>query len=303
MLQRQNIYPSRCQRLISHQLLASGQPSTPSWKSTEFTDEMSSRRPPGLSALPTSALSAAYTSHGTNIRENHAKSLKTQLSVFQQLLHQFSVTHAKDIQRDPQFRAEFARMCRAIGVDPLASSHRKDNPSRSAGGSIWAQVLGGSVNDFYFELAVRVVQVCQDTRAENGGMIALDEVRRRVQKGRGEIGGEMQASEDDVLRAVKSLEPLDSGFTIMTLGSTQMIRSIPRELNTDQSKVLEVIQIMGFVTVSMLEVNLEWEKARSMSVIDDLVAESLVWVDLQSAETEYWTPTIIRDTNHSTARG
>ena len=255
-----------------------------------------SRRPPGLSALPTSALSAAYTSHGTNLRENHVNSLKTQLSVFQSLLHQFSITHVKEIQRNPQFRAEFARMCNAIGVDPLASSHRKDASNRSSsGGSIWAQMLGGSVNDFYFGLAVRVVEVCRVTRAENGGMIALEEVRRRVQKGRGDVGGEIEVSEDDVVRAVKSLDPLGSGFTIMKLGNIQMIRSVPRELNTDQSTVLEVLQILGFVTVSMLQVNLSWERPRAIAVIDDLIAESLVWVDTQSTEREYWTPTVIRD--------
>jgi ESCRT-II complex subunit VPS22 len=253
------------------------------------------RRTPGLSGLPTSALSVAYTSHGTNLRENHDNSLQTQLSVFQQLLHQFSVTHGKEIQRNPQFRAEFARMCNAIGVDPLAASHRKEGSAKSGGGSVWAQMLGGSVNDFYFGLAVRIVEVCRATRAENGGMISLEEVRTRVQRGRGDLGGELEVSEDDIKRAVKSLEPLGSGFTIVTLGSAQLIRSVPKELNTDQSTVLEAIQILGYVTVSILEINLHWEKARCIAVIDDLVAESLVWVDSQAEETEYWTPTIIRD--------
>jgi ESCRT-II complex subunit VPS22 len=263
---------------------------------------MSSRRPPGLSGLPTSALSAAYTSHGTNLRENHVNSLKTQLSVFQSLLHQFSITHGKEIQRNPQFRAEFARMCNAIGVDPLASSHRAETANRSSpGGSIWAQMLGGSVNDFYFGLAVRVVEVCRATRAENGGMIALEEVQRRVQKGRGDLGGEMEVSDDDVVRAVKSLEPLGSGFTIINVGHIQMIRSIPRELNPDQSTVLAALQIVGYVTVSMLQLNLSWEKARAIAVIDDLMAESLVWIDTQSGETEYWTPTVIRDSIGSAA--
>ena len=55
-------------------------------------------------------------------------------------------------------------------------------------------MLGGSVNDFYFELAVRVVEVCRATRAENGGMMEVEEVRKRVQKGRG-IGGGMEVSE------------------------------------------------------------------------------------------------------------
>lgn len=75
-----------------------------------------------------------------------------------------------------------------------------------------------------------------------------------------------------------------------------MIRSVPKELNTDQATVLEAIQILGYVTVSMLQINLKWERARAVAVIDDLVADSLVWVDKQSDETEYWSPTFIHDT-------
>ena len=100
---------------------------------------------------------------------------------------------------------------------------------------------------------------------------------------------------DDILRAVKSLNPLGSGFSIITVGSKQMIRSIPKELNTDQSRVLEAIQVLGFVTASMLEDNLGWENARAETVIEDLLADSLVWVDLQAPEKEYWSPTFMND--------
>ena len=79
----------------------------------------------------------------------------------------------------------------------------------------------------------------------------------------------------------------------MRLGSRQMIRSVPKELNTDQAIVLEAIQVLGYVTVSMLQLNLKWGGARAIAVIDDLVADSLVWVDTQAGETEYWTPTVI----------
>jgi len=98
---------------------------------------------------------------------------------------------------------------------------------------------------------------------------------------------------DDIRRAVKALEPLGSGFKIIDLGSYQMIRSVPKELNTDQSTVLEVIQVLGYVTVSVLQDNLGWEKPRADAVVQDLVADSLVWVDLQAAETEYWTPSFM----------
>lgn len=95
---------------------------------------------------------------------------------------------------------------------------------------------------------------------------------------------------DDVLRAARCLEPLGSGFSIIKVGSKQFIRSVPKELNTDQATVLEVIQLLGFVTVSMLELNLSWEKARAQTVIDDLLADGLVWVDAQCGEREYWSP-------------
>ncbi|KAI9655020.1 MAG: ESCRT-II subunit protein snf8 [Alyxoria varia] len=250
----------------------------------------SDRRTPGLSAFSKNTItSAQYASHGAELRNAHASSLQTQLSVFQSLLHQFSISHAKEIRSNPTFRAEFARMCNAIGVDPLVSSH-----SKKPGGSFWAQMLGGTVNDFYFELAVRVVEVCRDTRAENGGMMAVNEIAKRVQKGRG-LGGGMEVSEDDVLRAVKSLEPLGSGFAVTKLGSKQMIRSVPKELNLDQSTVLEAIQLLGYVTMSMLQINLKWTRPRAIAVIGDLVADSLVWVDSQADETEYWSPAFIQE--------
>lgn len=100
---------------------------------------------------------------------------------------------------------------------------------------------------------------------------------------------------DDILRAVKSLEPLGSGFSIINVGNKQYIRSIPKELNSDQATVLEVIQVLGFVTVSMLQANLNWEKARAKTVIDDLLADGLVWLDSQCEENEYWSPQNLLD--------
>jgi len=154
------------------------------------------RRGVGLSAFSRNALTSdLYASHGASLRTAHAESLANQLSVFQAALHSFSLSHGAEIRSNPSFRAEFARMCNAIGVDPLASSnHKGARGGKGEGGSFWAQMLGGSVNDFYFELAVRVVEVCRETRDENGGMIAVAEVQKRVEKGKG-IGGGMEVSQ------------------------------------------------------------------------------------------------------------
>ena len=147
------------------------------------------RKGVGLGAFDRRNLaSQQYAFHGSTLRAEHLSSLTTQLSVFQSLLQQFSVSHAKEIRSNPTFRAEFARMCNAIGVDPLASSSGKKE------GNFWAQMLGGSVNDFYFELAVRVVEVCRATKAVNGGMLPVSECRERIAVGRG-LGGQVDISE------------------------------------------------------------------------------------------------------------
>lgn len=61
-------------------------------------------------------------------------------------------------------------MCSMIGVDPLAST-------RDAGGE------GGALGmeQFYWELAVRVVEVCRRFREENGGVMEVGGVRAVIE--------------------------------------------------------------------------------------------------------------------------
>ncbi|KAI1268541.1 EAP30/Vps36 family-domain-containing protein [Xylariaceae sp. FL1019] len=248
-----------------------------------------SRKGVGLAAFDRSRLtSAQFASHGNSLRTNNAQALETQLSVFRSLLQQFAQTHARDIRSNPSFRAQFARMCAAIGVDPLASSN---NNSSSGGGSIWSQLLGRSVNDFYFELAVRVVEVCGATREENGGLIGVKELRDRLMRGRME--GAPEVTEDDVLRAVGTLKPLGSSYSVIPVGKKSYVRSVPKELNTDQRSVLEAAQVLGYVSISMLMDNLRWTRARSQTVLEDLLGEGMLWVDKQAPEWEYWSPGFI----------
>ncbi|KAI1144122.1 ESCRT-2 complex [Hypoxylon sp. FL0543] len=261
-----------------------------------------SRKGVGLAAFDRSRLtSAQFASHGSSLRSSDAQALETQLSVFRSLLQQFAQTHAKDIRSNPQFRAQFARMCAAIGVDPLASSSSSNSAGGSGSSSLWAQLLGRSVNDFYFELAVRVVEVCGATRAENGGLIGVRELRERLARGRME--GAPEVTDDDVLRAVGTLKPLGSSYSVIKVGNKPYIRSVPKELNTDQSAVLEAVQVLGYVSVSMLMVNLRWTRARAQTAVEDLLGEGMLWVDKQAQEWEYWSPGFMLDVDSATAVG
>jgi ESCRT-II complex subunit VPS22 len=260
---------------------------------------MSRSKGVGLAAFDRSRLtSAQFASHGTSLKTTNAAALETQLSVFRSLLQQFAQTHAKDIRSNPSFRAQFARMCATIGVDPLASSSSSSGSAAAGGGSIWAQLLGRTVNDFYFELAVRLVEVCSSTRPENGGLIGVKELSERVMRGRME--GAPEVTEDDVLRAVGTLKPLGSSYSVVKVGNKSYIRSVPRELNADQGAVLEAVQVLGYVSVSMLMVNLRWTRARSQTVVEDLLGEGMLWVDKQAEEWEYWSPGFIISTDTGT---
>ncbi|KAF4119735.1 ESCRT-II complex subunit VPS22 [Geosmithia morbida] len=250
-----------------------------------------SRKGVGIGAFDRSRLTSAhFASHGSTLRASNTEALSTQLSVFRSLLQQFAQTHAKDIRSDPAFRAQFSRMCTAIGVDPLASSSSSSSSSAAAG--LWAQLLGGTVNDFYFELAVRVVEVCSRTRAENGGLIGLRELTERVSAGRME--GSAAISGDDVRRAVETLAPLGGSYAVVRVGRKDYVRSVPRELGTDQAAVLEAAHVLGYVSVGLLVDNLAWESARCRTVIDDLVSQGVLWVDKQTGgEWQYWSPSFM----------
>ena len=59
-------------------------------------------------------------------------------------------------------------------------------------------------------------------------------------------------SEDDILRAIGKLKALGSGFGVIKVGSQRLVRSVPGELNTDKSTLLELAQGTGYVSESQI---------------------------------------------------
>lgn len=59
-------------------------------------------------------------------------------------------------------------------------------------------------------------------------------------------------SEDDILRAIAKLSALGSGFSVFKVGSQKLVRSVPGELNTDKSAVLELAQGHGCISEAQL---------------------------------------------------
>ncbi|KAH3761084.1 ELL complex EAP30 subunit [Pelomyxa schiedti] len=208
------------------------------------------------------------------------KLMNEQLVVFKQNLEEFAQKYKKKIRKSPEFRQQFNEMCTKVGVDPLASNK-----------GFWAELLG--VGDFYYELAVQIVEVCMCTRATNGGIIELGELRGHLLRKR---GPKAQAiNNDDIDRSIRKLHILGSGFSLIVAGSTKLVKSVPCELSVDHEAVFRIAMEKGFVSQDLLFTQLAWDKERTDSVMNLLLQEGIAWLDTQheSGQPAYWFPSII----------
>ncbi|KAK5643105.1 hypothetical protein RI129_006950 [Pyrocoelia pectoralis] len=241
------------------------------------------RRRAGVGAIQKQKLEQEkYKDKGNEIQENQFEQMTKQLEVFRLNLEEFATKHKNEIRKNAQFRKQFQDMCASIGVDPLAS-----------GKGFWS-VLG--IGDFYYELAVQIVEVCLATSYKNGGLISLRELRTRLIKARGQGKQHQEISQDDLICAARKLKIFGSGFSVVSVGKGQyMVQSIPGELSMDHTAVIEQVanSNQAFTSVSMLQEQLNWETTRAQNALDHLLQEGLVWIDLQDVmEKLYYFPSL-----------
>lgn len=72
---------------------------------------------------------------------------------------------------------------------------------------------------------------------------------RYVRRRRGSIAEPV--SEDDIKVAINKIKVLGNGFSLLTIGSQTLVKSIPQELNTDKSKVLELARVRVFQSINL----------------------------------------------------
>jgi len=105
------------------------------------------------------------------------------------------------------------------------------------------------VGDFYYELGIQIIEACIVSRINDGGLTELSEIMRRVQVMRGsntkqqQQQQQQQISEDDIIRAIKTLKPLSGGYEVLPIGDRKLVRSVPKELDKDQSALLLLAQV------------------------------------------------------------
>ena len=241
------------------------------------------RRKAGVGAIHKQKLEQEkYKDKGTEIQENQFEQMTKQMETFRFNLEEFATKHKNEIKKNARFRRQFTEMCASIGVDPLAS-----------GKGFWS-ILG--IGDFYYELAVQIVEVCMATNYKNGGLISLDELRTRLVQARGRRKEHQEITNEDLLAAAKKLMIFGNGFTIVPIGKGRyLVQSVPGELSMDHTAVLQQVSLSGnaYVSKLMLCKDLRWNPDRAQKALDHMVKEGLAWLDEQGEdEILYWFPSL-----------
>ncbi|MBM6387641.1 MAG: hypothetical protein JSY10_27285 [Paenibacillus sp.] len=100
------------------------------------------------------------------------------------------------------------------------------------------------MGDFYYELGIQIIEACIISRTNDGGLTELGDIMKRVEVMRGKKTKQSQISEDDMIRAIKTLKPLNGGYEVLQIGDRKLVRSVPKELDKDQSALLLLAQVL-----------------------------------------------------------
>ena len=214
---------------------------------------------------------------GKSLEDTKIAVVKENMNNFKKSLETFALKYRDKINSDPEFRMQFHRMCISVGVDPLASNK-----------GFWADVLG--MGKFYFDLSVTVVQISLQTRHENGGIMLLTDLLKRI---RNSNMKRQSVSLEDIYRAVDKLSILGNGFKIVEVSGKQMLISIPLELNYDQQTLFSEAQDNGFISLQMLISLHGWSHERFKIALEPLLHDGMIWIDSYNNEINYYFPSLI----------
>lgn len=226
----------------------------------------------------------AFQEKGAALTDAKLEDMKTHLAQFKVSLEEFARKHATKINQDPEFRSKFQAMCSKVGVDPLSSSK-----------GFWAEVLG--VGSFFYELGVQILHVCIATRESNGGIMQLSDLTsylQRIRSRKKQVASQQeQVTEDDVKRAIGTLEPLGNGVKLVQIGARKMLVSVPLELSNDHASVLDLAQEnRGAVSQETIGKTLKWDENRTDRTMQALLSQGMAWIDLHDGKVTYWFPSL-----------
>lgn len=86
--------------------------------------------------------------------------MKEIFAVLKTNLATYSEKYGEEIKQNKAVRAKFNEICNKIGIDPINSKK-----------SMW-----GNFGDFYTQLSVQILRICEKQREYNGGLMKIDQL-------------------------------------------------------------------------------------------------------------------------------
>ena len=243
----------------------------------------------------------AYLQLGKSLNEQHSNQLSTQLQVFQSALINFANDHGDEISLNLEFKNKFTQIVQLIGIDPLdlllytSQNDRNGGTSSSSSSSNYKRSNVVATN-FGVALAVKIIEICQQIRDLNGGLISLKELISTLQNSCETEGISLVILEKDIESSLNNLNTLGKGYEILIINGKKWLKfSSTENLSNDQLKIYELCEFMGgYVTYRLLRDNYGWDKVRCKTVIDEMIMNGFLWVDSQdNGEWQYWEPSWI----------
>ena len=194
--------------------------------------------------------------------ESQISSLKDQYDTFKDMLERYAVKEKDKINSDPLFRADFMKMCRAIGVDPLSS-----------GKGAFKGLFSQTSKEYYYRLATQVSSIWLVLRDKNGGYLSINDCisyLKKISKANEDV------TKEDVIKAIQMLgKELKGTFRVI---EGDIIWCVPFGMNEDYKRVLECFDEK--FTLKEL-IGQGFSKYQAETVIESMLQNGMIWEDNQ----------------------
>ena len=198
------------------------------------------------------------------------KKLENIMQKIDNLLKNKSADYEYKIKNNPEFRTKFANLCNILGIDPIITKK-----------SMWS-----SYSEFYTQLGMKILRICEKSKKINGGIISIEEIIKYNNK----FSKNSKVNKEDILSSLKNLEFLGTGVKVI---NNEFISTSPFSLSQDVNKILAVFKQYGKFNYKLLK-NQGWSEERFRNNILKLTQEGLIWRDGQTDDgvDDYYFPEI-----------
>ena len=203
-----------------------------------------------------------------NVDQEYANNLAKMKAIYKEVqenMLKYADTYRQEISTNKDARAKFNNLCQDMGIDPVVS---KKN------------IFGNVFGDYYNEVAVQILRLCEKTKSTNGGLIKISELVNIYNR----TYPQNTIAHEDILKALEKIKNLGHGCQIV---KKNFICTVPFEQNNDSEKLIELAEKNGYVSKPMVQSKYSWDMDRVELSLTTQVQEGMVWVDKQSEDGEF----------------